>query len=247
MEFFDSGIYKIFIDLVIPVLTASAFIFAAIQFYQDKKRKEKLEEIYVSLSTKYIGVFPGYLPKLIESIESAEKEITILCDFPCYGLFSNHSYYIQYCSALQNAKAKSNVKISMNILNKELREKMLNEQFEMYDGTDSNKNWKKRYYEPLKIFKDHYLKDKSMENISFKDLSDALLAINDKTIDTFQSIMSVKEIASNTSIFYWIIDKKMAIFSIPSFTQADSEMAFYTEDPKLISSFQEINKGMQEL
>jgi hypothetical protein len=59
------------------------------------------QRLEAQLSTRRIGVFPDFLPDVIDLLETAAKEALIFCPFPAYGELSNPDEYSRYADVIR--------------------------------------------------------------------------------------------------------------------------------------------------
>ena len=82
-------------DVLAPIGLILSIIFFIVSTYSANRSTEKLVDnllqIEQSLSTKYVGIFPNYLPQINELLEDAQKNDTIIIfeDVLHYGIFSS--------------------------------------------------------------------------------------------------------------------------------------------------------------
>jgi hypothetical protein len=102
---------------------------------------QDLKSINEALPTRGIGEFPGYVATITELIQSAKERVVIVCDAPCYCIFSDHALSADYMAAIAGAKERFvDPKASMSILwmDEHCRRKVLREQF----NPDAFDKWK---------------------------------------------------------------------------------------------------------
>jgi hypothetical protein len=76
------------------------------------------------LPTRSIGSFPGYLPEIARLVDRATERITILCDTPGYGMFSNSRAFSEYLAALRRKIDDSDVRVECILLDDREREQL---------------------------------------------------------------------------------------------------------------------------
>lgn len=67
---------------------------------------QRLEGVSESIQTQPIGEFPDFLPHITDLLAKAEKSITIMCDAPAYGIYSNGVEFDAYVAALKSKIAQ---------------------------------------------------------------------------------------------------------------------------------------------
>jgi hypothetical protein len=111
------------------ILTSAPFalflsiIFFWIQILESNKAFNKtvnnLNKIEKSLSTRYIGIFPNYLPQINELLENvnSDKSIVIFQDVLYYGVFSSPKEFKKLTSRLIELSDKCKISIAYYDIN----------------------------------------------------------------------------------------------------------------------------------
>jgi hypothetical protein len=213
------------------------------------EQTEKLEQTLESLPTRFIGVFPTFLPQITDLIRRATESITIVCDFPSYGHYSNLPEWLDYRNAIQ--RQSMNITVRLTCYDETRRKFCHDRQF-----SSQTLNWKDYKLEARARLRDFLLfhhqpaDDESIVNLS-SDKFAALLEEADKEMldDVFISKAHVNPVGVNIPLYFWVIDEKEgkgeAIFTIPSFSNKQLEYGFYTRVSKLISAFAEMSDSYQ--
>lgn len=229
------------ISLVALVLTIFALLLAIFQQRSANAHAKELNEIRNSLSTRLIGVFPEYLPDLVNLMNSANESILIACSIATYGHFSDRENWILYKAAIEGRRLKP-VPIDLVILDEAGRKKLNEEQFSL-----NSKSWDEKLREPkfssrLEIFSrfsghipDGAVFVSRLENEQKKALKDSFNP--DTTI----------EISTPLAIHFWIVDENKAIFSVPKFSEGVDELGFFTSDIRLIQALQAIHNRYKRM
>ena len=193
----------------------------------------ELQTIKQSLSTRYIGVFPEYYPKIIELIEGADNKIFIICDFPCYAGFSDRKNWLRYKHALER-KAAEGKKIRLICFDETLRREVLQEQF--FTANANWEEWKEIAANKMRLqaLIASYPKE-SLEQLT-KDRFLEMLEGEEKLalVDTFRKA-EVTETGISMPFYFWLIDERRAIFAIAG--MGEEEHGFSTIDQQLINAF----------
>jgi hypothetical protein len=202
---------------------------------------DRLEEMRGSLSTRYIGEFPHYIPNLVDLIRHAHGEVLICCDFPAYGQFSDRLNWLEYSHEIQK-KADLGITIRLACLSEEGRLRDHHEQFskeeQLWDEWKKNPQVEAHLHQFLKAHKSNLeIKALTMEEFA------SLLEDTDKhMLDGPFGTAILEEIDGVIPMYFWLIDRIEAIFAIPSFTNRQSEYGFFTSDPRLISALVEMGE-----
>ena len=91
-----------------------------------------------SLSTRFIGEFPDYLPELARVLDKAQSEIVIVCDFPSYGRFSKSEASLAYSHVIEK-KIEAGVRVLFVCMTPEARMAFSRKQF--FDKPPSDREW----------------------------------------------------------------------------------------------------------
>jgi hypothetical protein len=106
---------------IVTLLTVIALILSAIQMYQANKFTE-------SISTRYIGEFPGTLKNINALLHQAKSDVIIFQDVSTFGAYSNPSEFHEYLSTIRSL-ADHNVNITLVVYHPKLRERTREKQF----------------------------------------------------------------------------------------------------------------------
>lgn len=204
-----------------------------------KKQSSKLEEISGNLSTRFVGDFPGCIDEIVKVIEGAKagEEITIISDFPGYGIYSNNAEYVKYESVLR--RKIHDTHISMVVLNHEQRMEVLRAQFGKSDIKDIKAG---------AAFKD-FIRWARHNEADFQNTEQLCTAIEEQQKKVFElnldSIEDRCEYDKPLPLLLWIVGDRVAVFSIPNLLpdKGAVEAAFKTEDQGLIKHLKVIAHG----
>ena len=75
----------------------------------------RLTDVSDSVQTQPIGEFPEFLPHITAMMANAEKSITIMCDAPAYGIYSNGQEFDLYAAVLKSKIALRAQKPSFSV------------------------------------------------------------------------------------------------------------------------------------
>src|SRR5581483_10985652 len=81
-----------------------------------------------SLSTRFIGEFPDFLPEIGRVLDKAQSEIVIVCDFPSYGRFSKSEAWLSYGHTIEK-KIETGVRVLFICMTPEARVAFSRRQF----------------------------------------------------------------------------------------------------------------------
>jgi len=230
--------YGLLLTVIGLFLTAIALGLSVWQTLAARTQARDLDKVRRSLTTRFIGEFPDYLPEIVALVKRARKEVIIFCDFPTYGYFSDHSNWLNYRHAIDD-KLNQDVKVSLTCPNKRRRLEFNKEQFakegEKWEAWRQEKKTIERlrmilpsHTEIADLTRDGFLK--ILENADQKMLKETFARAEKHEIDIFMPT------------FFWIADSNEAIFTFSTYSEDASEYGFYTLDQKLISALKNIRE-----
>lgn len=206
---------------------------------QAQSHASAIDEVKRSLSTRYIGQYPEYLSQIVALIKGAREQIVIFCDCPAYGRFSDPNGWLEYRQEIER-KDRQRVHISITCLNKKSRSQFNREQFarEMKDWDQ----WKQTAVakERIKELLDYHAPSKTIETLSADGFQDLLEEADSHMLRETFARAEKRDTGSYMPVYFWIVDRDRAIFSIPSFHEETTEYGFITSDQQLISAFTEV-------
>lgn len=215
------------VGTIITLLLAIVSLIAA--HYQLRS----MRDIAGSMTTKFVGRFPDHMPEVIRLLESAEREVTILCDLLGYGHYSSPEQCRRYRATI--LKLSGDVKFNIAIYSPKRADQVAQEQlgksFEKISSSRTYNRWLEFYGispqdAPKNIdeFYDRFKRNYDDQLQCFDMGSIEINQVDQKTIP----------------VFFWIVDERDAVFSFPSLSIDPPEVAFKTSDRSLIEIFQRI-------
>jgi len=182
-----------------------------------------------ALSTRRLGQFPDYMTPIAELIEKAEREIVILCDFPAYGSFSAPQEFLRYRHALEQKISEEKI-VRVTCLDADGRKALTYEQF----PEPKWEEWRSRQKKRLRAFLHFHGSEADADDLSIEQFAMLLEQEDVRVLD--ESLLHADKafINAHLPLYFWLIDGKAAIFSIPSFTEKATEHGFFTLDEHLI-------------
>jgi hypothetical protein len=201
------------------------------------KIASELDRIQESLSTRYIGNINDYLPLVVNQLNNAEKSITILCDFPGYGYFSDPDNYKRYRIAIRNKIDNPDIKVSLMCLNESCR---ANANLKALLITKDNwEDWK-RDKEHSRLLKKLGYSDEGINDVRLENFLNNFEEIDQEMLNVFCRGADIEEVNADLPFDCWLIDNKKAVFAFSTYAGDESQYGFFTLDEKLISAFAEI-------
>ncbi len=244
---------------VLGALGISALLFGAIQFRDAKSTIRNLElisdglekstgrmeglsqelasstvHLEEQLSTRRVGVFPRFLPKIVELLRSANESVLIFCDFPAYGDFSSpHSS--EYAARVKEKEDK----VSLLCLSQVERSKLVGEQI----PADDWNAWLEAHSDKLQAFLKRSRLDGNHDHrtVARNQLLHILNERDTRALDSEFARATVHTTNLVMPLYFWIVDGERAIFSLAPLLKADAlEVGFHTTDQDLIKAFEDI-------
>jgi hypothetical protein len=192
-----------------------------------------------SLSTRYIGKFPFFLPQIVEVLASARHEIVIFCDFPGYGDFSDPPNALEYRQVIEK-QLQHGVAVELTCMSEENRKKYSTEQL-------TEAQWKEWLKNPVNkarataFMSTHGANVVDPETLTFNQLSEAMESVDRRILaQVFRD--RAAQLPIDMPIYFWIADARSAVFSIPALSDEAQEYGFRTSDHALIQALLEIRQ-----
>jgi hypothetical protein len=249
-------------ELALGVLGGLAVFFAAIQFADARRTIRGLEGIggelsgstqelgklrgaldtsterlEGQLSTRWIGTFPDFLPRIAELIGTAEKNVVILCDFPAYGEFSAPEAYARYAEVIRK---KAHLPIELLCLDDDPRWESIREQLSK-GGWES---WRSSNQSLIRNYLTARGRDSSEASVIDLDDLVELLGTGDEGAMKEDFAATRKWVTTLVMpIYFWIVDGERAIFSLAPLMdpgEGDLEVGFQTLDRSLVNALEGI-------
>jgi hypothetical protein len=228
-------------DRVIGLISVVLALFAILYAWLQTK---DMRAIQTSLSTRFLGDFPHFVPEIVKVLERAKHSIIIVCDFPTYGLYSAPDFWSAYRSVLDE-KMRAGIKVKVICLEPGIRDQVSRSQF--FDNPSPAKwgTYRKdaRNLEKIRNFLIHCGRSGEELSISLNEFFALLEQQDQETWDTlFQRRAEEHHLTSSQMpLYFWISDKQQGVFAFPTYTTPEkTEYGFITADQKLIDSFLQV-------
>ncbi len=246
------------------VALAVAAVLIAIQHTSKLEEvADDLHDVARSLPTRTIGVFPSYLPEVVGLVGRATKSLTILCDTPAHGAFSNTEAFTEYWTKLRHLMVDGDVSIKCTFFNargrKALHRAQIDRDFDEWDlHSDKWDTWKNHNVENCEAF-DRLAREHGgrfglkMPNngqrpeAAWADTPkvyvESMMGINQAVLSSFDGSTKVEELPftkplrEGPSVYFWLRDEDQeAVFVIvPVRGIGVQDLAgFHTREPELI-------------
>lgn len=199
---------------------------------------ERLEE---QLSTRRIGKFPDFMPKIVELLRSATESVVIFVDFPAYGEFSKPEAFKEYAEVIE---VKSSL-IQLLCLDDDARRKLTTDQVSNHPQDD----WKGSNEDRIREFLDFHDSPYEFETLE-RDAFVQLLAAGDT--NTLNEEFGAAErwvTKAAMPLYFWIVDDEEAVFALAQLEPDALEVGFRTSDADMIGALKGIferYKGMDQ-
>jgi hypothetical protein len=220
-------------DISSLILAIIALLVAFVHLFELGHAVSRIERVQEGLSTRYLGEYPVFFPKLVNVIRGAQRNIVIACDFPAYGELSQRSTADDYYYAIKKGRAHANVDVMF--LNPANREKLL----EVLFSPNTWSNWEadpSKQASVAELLKFHARPPESVHNRTA--LLRLLNDVNNETIrDVFLNRAS--EAVTDMPVYFWVADCREAVFAIAN-PQDGTEHGFFTSDKSLIKGLLDI-------
>lgn len=230
-----------YFNLIIGILNVIAFgiavwqtSLAISQQSEAKKLANELNDIRLSMSTRYIGNFPEYMPDVVRLIANADKNILIACSIAIYGLFSSRTNWLDYKSNIEK-KLNDGIPVDFIYSSSEVRRNLQEEQFRK-EITLWKANLSEIFRKNLQDFVKHYTDLDGVKDITPQTFLDCLEKQNKLALEDVFKTANKTEIGVPFGIHFWVVDETSAIFVISSFAKDIPETGFLTSDAKIVAS-----------
>lgn len=225
--------------VVLQLLSVLALALAIWQLYKAHSQTAALREIQASLSTRYLGQFPTYLPDTVEIIHESKEHIEIVCDTPAYARFSDPSGWLDYSYAIQQAQQRG-VSVRLTCLgDNQLRHVVHKQQSPIQKNW---KSWKKNNIDKLRDLVKKHEKSVEIEDVGHDRFKKILVETNKKTLKKVFAHSEVVRVETEMPVCFWIVDSNKAIFTIATYTNEVVEHGFQTVDLKLINALKDMRR-----
>ena len=216
------------------LLTLVALIAAIWQLRQASDQTKQLLAIQQSLSTQFLGLFPDFNEEIAELIKTANSSVEVFCDLPGYGMITNNVAWFRINSEIQNAKERG-IRPRMNFFDQDQRRKIIVDQATQIEtsGGDMTSDFKSALE---KIF------DTKIQNFSASSFVENCLMEHSRIIENEFRGSDIEEIRANIPIYFWLVDDREAIISIPVYSEEITEYGFKTRDISFISALKSIRE-----
>lgn len=207
---------------------------------------DRLDTVAQALPTRALGAWPSYLDDLAKMIDRTETGLTILCDYPAYGVMSNPEGYRKYRRAIET-QLVAGATVRAIFLDREKRT-AINDEFFPHE-----QDWDEAYREGVDTFmkRERDPNAAALEQMTQSDLLEQLDACDEAMLQSLESaallgknhrgvrVLFCRETASLMPLYFWMRDGAEAVFAIALLAEGKhKEIAFVTSDPNLIAALE---------
>lgn len=240
-HYWDADMTMDIFSLFTWIATVVALMLSVWQLWAARAQTKQLVEIHRSVSTRYIGTFPSYLPEIAATVQDAKDELIIFCDFPAYGCFSDPSGWLRYRHAIERQLLEKKVRVDLICLSDIARHKMAEKYYDQ-SWLDQKRISDSKFVEKIA----RYLKVCGV-NDNPNTITSLTLTKHLETDDTEALLRTfrgahITQVAEYVPLYFWISDRKQAIFAFPGFADLSIEHGFATTDTKLLNAFLEVKE-----
>lgn len=214
-------------DIVSLGLAVVALLVAVVHLVELSHAVSRIETVQEGLSTRYLGEYPVFFPKLVNVIRGAQRNIVIACDFPAYGELSQRQTADDYYYAIKKGRAHANLDVMF--LNGPNRQRLLEELFSPNDWS----NWEadaSKTASVAELLRLHARPPNSVHN-----RTEFLRLLNDVNNEAVRDVFlnRASEAVSDMPVYFWVADCREAVFAIAN-PHDGTEHGFFTSDKSLI-------------
>lgn len=229
MEWWQSIDWRLTTEVLSLALALIALVIGAYHLVEIRRTSK-------SLSTRYIGEFPFFLPEINEVLNSAKHDIVIFCDFPGYGDFSDPPNALEYRQILET-QIQRGVVVELVCMDEDKRSRYAAEQLSAAQWD----NWiaQPRNRDRAMAFMSAHAGAPPSQLVTFDQLKVAMEAEDQRILARVFQNRAI-QLPIDMPIYFWIADKRTAIFSIPALSDEAQEYGFRTSDRASIQALLEI-------
>ncbi len=252
---FEQRLWYRIVKLILPGLAICGLAFAVWDNYDTNRISQGIVE---KISTQFVGYFPLQMEKIVERIENAKKQITIVVDQPAYGCFSNPSqytnYYIQLMSKISSTEFANFKKLKIICYDEDRRRQELRKQFNIaldlemdtiaFDNYIPLKSDITTWQSKVIAFNPDSLNKIRTFNRLFtliEEKNKSLLTQLCNELGNKFELTEVSELEESLPLFFWMFDDDNSAFlSFRSYGPLTTEVTISTSDPSILIYLQSI-------
>jgi hypothetical protein len=224
-------------EAITLVLAVVALALACWQAWEARQQTKSLRTIGGSLSTRYLGPFPDYLPDLLKLFSGVKEELLICSTIPLHGVFTSPPDWFDMKQQIEQLLSSAEHPRIVAVFTEETaRQAYLRGQF--HHELEDWDNWRAipRNRKRLQHFAERYGWMKSIEELTKEDFLQLFeVSSQEELRSTFRGA-TLYESDERHRLNIWVADGKAAVFAFPTMTPQFVNHAFWTSDKKLIAA-----------
>lgn len=251
----DDSRLKLAIECAALLVGITAFVVAIREVSHGRR-------VYHALTTRYVSVFPEFLPMIESVVRSAHRELIIVCDHPTYAAYSDPGAFREYVNAIEQTAMRisrsSNGRFIMVCLSAQRRRESIRLQLGLPLDAPDESRWHalrdeelRRSDSRLRAFLSAHRSESSQvepNDISqtqfeaiFDRLNDMVIA---RVVDSGGEFSVVND---RIPLHMWIADSSAAFFTIPMFEPAEEsdEHGFQSRDGRLVDALKVLAQNVK--
>lgn len=136
-----------FVDLAALIIAAITIWYANVQFNDAQNTLNDTRKIVKAIRTNFLANFPDNIELITEKIISpTTNSLTIITDYPIYGIYSKSKASKTYCNKISGIRAIPSVKLRLLYYNYDLRKQRFIDQFYLHkDSLNSEKYFYQKF------------------------------------------------------------------------------------------------------
>jgi hypothetical protein len=216
------------------LLAVLAIIFGSIQFWDSRQQGGKMEHIARSMSTRYIGLFPGDMDEIISVVRQAHRELLIMADCADYGSYSRPETHQLLSEELRKARDRG-VAVRCVVYDESLTRQINRQQFgEAGFAQTKHSQQFSHYFE----FWSGLKPADPAQGFTYPEFLEVVWNTQDRLRKELLSRgVQIKPIAEKVLLFFFMQDKQDAVFVFEDIGAEERGLAFRTRDAKLVETF----------
>jgi len=252
----DKSFQEIWASVIGPILGIIGIVISIIAIFATdrdfKDLKSSSEELISAISTKYIGLFPDNMDMIVDLVENAEKNLTIVVDVPGYGVLSKNELYQRYETAIRNHINNGEVKVKIFCYSDSTRIKAMEDQFDENIVSQESEKIKSlvNFIESKMMWNSEAINEKKQNIETKQDLINLTNLVQKEIITELESVQYTSNefftLENRQEMFIWIRDDKEAVFSILNYGQNNQEASFLTQDANFIEILRDRIEGLEK-
>lgn len=221
--------------------TVIGLILALYQLHRMRGDARALAQIHSSLTTRYIGQFPGFCKDIVELLDRAKNSIDIMCDFPGYAAFTDPGMFLNYRQTIERKLKREGVRVSITCYDAGRRREFFDEGFR---GTRTWDAWRRMPENAahLRAYLRQEQREAELDTMTQARLGELLEQGDCEVLAHAFKGAEVKEMSAHLPVYFWLVDGMAAIFVFSVRAEQAFEHGFSTTDARFITALQDLRK-----